>query len=1094
MKANAKVLGALLVMLMLFGVIPQTAVFANDTVSGSDVWDAVTAVVEERILQTVSASDICEDASVAVEGNMIQTVSPSDTDTDLTITVDRNRMQKVPDHIVAVQDGIQLSVETDKESYASGQEINVTVTVMNTNDYVVNNAAVTVELPEELSLVSGELSISGLTLQPGDTYHRAMKAIKTAPNETTKGTEPTKSAEPTKPNWPSVPTKPVETTKEIESTKGTNPTKAVEPTKPAAPTKGTTSSKQLTPSRPTTLDNPTVSTKQTAPTKPTAPADLTDSDKPIGPDDPIAPDDPADADDPVDSDETFDPEKPMDSDEIMDPTETTLPTTPPTQITSDSSLVSNSDAADSKTFGMPVKAIVIALAAISAVAALALIAVRKHKTISKRAICIVLFVAIAFGMAPIDVLTAEKDASHNSASKADSTETAEINISAKKTFRVDGEEYAIRAVLTGVYQKAICKYSYREKEDGSIVLTGYNGSESSVTVPSAIDGKTVSEIGESAFAGLLCLKTVHVPEGILRIDDYAFECCSLLKKVYLPSSLEAIGDGAFSGCESLILADMQDGVESIGKGAFLYCVSLVQLELPEALKELGDFAFAGCESLFSVRFCGNSLHTLPDRVFYQCTSLNRLFVPEKITSIGKHAFSGCEAIENLYFSEQLTSLGTYAFDGCTRLTSLTFHYKTVPTGTFSGCYGLSSVSVQDGTVRIENGAFSSSAIADVDIPASVREIEPGAFAKMHGHVSLNEENRNYQLIDGSLYTADGKTLVAYFPSDPYAEEPQTEFTVPDGVETIAPYAIFETELTKVTLPSSLKRIEAYAFGGTNVENVAIPEGTAVDAKAFVDPGQESDTSHDSDEEELVLTPGSLAGDKNLFREEDYADYRQISNDEFNDWCDRYIAYNSERKTPLSLTTIPYIYRYKGEIVPHFMPMTAVYNRDPIMWARAEAFFGDDFEQMYLMMDHGLFTELRRGKMEEPLVLYSGLYDSQLMAAAKTDVVPTQQQLVDAIGSTFTDPIMISTTTDPGIAANFGDTLFIIYASPEAMESLGAICIDAVVRSQEKEILMNANARYRILDVGDMVIEQKLQWDPESTTVYRHYVKVELLKP
>lgn len=175
-------------------------------------------------------------------------------------------------------------------------------------------------------------------------------------------------------------------------------------------------------------------------------------------------------------------------------------------------------------------------------------------------------------------------------------------------------------------------------------------------------------------------------------------------------------------------------------------------------------------------------------------------------------------------------------------------------------------------------------------------------------------------------------------------------------------------------------------------------------------------------------------------------------------------------------------------------MTAVQNRDPAMWAEAAGIFGDDFEQLYLMMDHGLFTELARGKMEEPLMLYSGLYDSQLMAAAGTDVLPTQQQLVDAIGSTFTDPIMISTTTDPGIAAGFGDTLFIIYASPEALEGLGAVCIDAVVHSQEKEILMNHNARYRILDVGNMAIQHQNPWEDEPTTLYRHYVKVELLKP
>ncbi|MBQ1617453.1 MAG: leucine-rich repeat domain-containing protein, partial [Ruminococcus sp.] len=335
--------------------------------------------------------------------------------------------------------------------------------------------------------------------------------------------------------------------------------------------------------------------------------------------------------------------------------------------------------------------------------------------------------------------------------------------------------------------------------------------------------------------------------------------------------------------------------------------------------------------------------------------------------------------------------------------------------------------------------------------------------------------------------------LAFFPADPYAEEPQTEYTVPDGVETIASYAFAESGLTNVILPSSLKKIDAYAFAYTNIENMAIPEGVTVDPAAFGDPGQEDNTPEDSGEGEAPLEIGSVAGEKNLFREEDYAGYKQIANDNFDAWCEQYLAYNQSRGITLNTDSIPYIIRYKGEVIPHYIPMTAVQNRDPAMWTEAASAFGDDFEPLYLMMNHGLFTELARGKMEEPLILYSGLYDSQLMAAAGTDVLPTQQQLVDAIGSTFTDPIMISTTTDPGIAAGFGDTLFIIYASPETMDDLGAVCIDAVVHSQEKEILMNHNARYRILDVGNIAIQHQEPWEDEPTTLYRHYVKVELLK-
>ncbi len=883
----------------------------------------------------------------------------------------------------ASKDGITLSVDTDKESYKSGQEIDVSVTVKNTNAYLVSGVSVTVELPKNLRLVSGDLNVSDIILQTGETYQRTVKAMK--PGET----------------------------KQTGST-----TSAIVPT-------------QIGPVKPTT---PTLPTKQTYPTEQTK-------------------------------------------------------TTQKSSKTSDNEY--DSHKVSPKTGEMSLLPFWMMVYIMPIIAAAALITIRKQQYYAKNDICLpakslislALVLSLAFSMAPANVMAA----------KVDEQDTTEIIISAEKYITVDGEKFVIKASVTYVYQKYEPEYTYREKEDGTIAVTGYNGSDSALTIPASIDGKKVSEISDSAFAGLLCLKTICVPEGVTHIGNYAFECCSLLKKIYLPESLRSIGDGAFSGCGCLTLVDMQEGVKTIGNGAFLCCNSLVQLELSEALTNVGEFAFAYCEDLSSLRFNGDKVTALPDRIFYGCHSLSSLRLPDKITSVGKRAFSGCQKLQSLYFGEPLTSLGAYAFENCAKLSSLTVSARVIPTGMVSGCSELSWFSVADGTVRIEKEAFGSSGVTSISIPASVTEIEAGAFFHVRGSLTLDEENTSYRLIDGSLYTPDGKTLLAFFSADPYAEEPQTECTVPDGVETIASYAFAESELTNVILPSSLKKIDAYAFAYTNIENMAIPEGVTVDPAAFGDPGQEDNTPEDSGEGEAPLEIGSVAGEKNLFREEDYAGYKQIANDNFDAWCEQYLAYNQSRGITLNTDSIPYIIRYKGEVIPHYIPMTAVQNRDPAMWTEAASAFGDDFEPLYLMMNHGLFTELARGKMEEPLILYSGLYDSQLMAAAGTDVLPTQQQLVDAIGSTFTDPIMISTTTDPGIAAGFGDTLFIIYASPETMDDLGAVCIDAVVHSQEKEILMNHNARYRILDVGNIAIQHQEPWEDEPTTLYRHYVKVELLK-
>ena len=510
-------------------------------------------------------------------------------------------------------------------------------------------------------------------------------------------------------------------------------------------------------------------------------------------------------------------------------------------------------------------------------------------------------------------------------------------------------------------------FQYTEESDGSLTLTSWQGSDSTLIIPSEIDGKSVKAIGDSCFQGLVCLKKVSVPEGVTAIGNYAFECCSALEKIYLPESLESIGDGAFSGCASLYLADMQDGLKSIGKGAFLFCTSLIDLQLPEQLQEMGAFAFSNCSSLVQVIFRGGNINALPDRAFYNCESMNRIVFPESVTSIGKRTFAGCEKWAYPYFPGEITSVGEYAFEGCSALSYKPVEGDFVPESAYEACYNLET----EGDESEEGGS--------------------------------GEEEEYYDPLDG------------YEPEEPVEEDN----TVPDQV-------------------------------------------------------------------------GSIAGDKNLFNPDQYADYKVISNDDFSAWSESYLEFCRQENLPDSSDLIPYIMLYKGEVVQHYVAMTAILNQDPAMMEEAAALFGDDFEETYQMINHGLITELSRGRMCDNLVLYSGVYDSQLMAAAGTDQVPTMEQLKDAIGNEFTDPPMISTTTDPGIAANFGSTLFVIYASKEAMDSLGVVSIDSYIGSVEKEILMNAGATYKILDVGTMPITV-LDDEEKETTIYRNYITLELLK-
>ena len=640
-------------------------------------------------------------------------------------------------------------------------------------------------------------------------------------------------------------------------------------------------------------------------------------------------------------------------------------------------------------------------------------------------------------------------------------------------------------------------FLYEPNEEGGLTLTAYTGPSAEPEIPTEIDGQPVTAIGDSCFAGLLHLERVRIPEGITRIGNYAFECCSVLKKVYLPDSLKTIGEGAFSGCVKLVLIDIQEGLESIGRGAFLTCTALIYLDFPESLTEIGAFACSGCSSLTTVIFHGDEMTELPDRLFYGCEKLTSVRIPNNITSIGAYAFCECENLTYLYAASFLSKVSKRAFYECKSLRNVDLSAQVIEDEAFYGCSAMSYISLTDGTESIGFRAFTVTGIRDLDIPASVTEITEGAFAASHiGSVYLEDET-NFKLIGTSLYTADGKTLITCFPEDPYAEEVEEEIVIPDGVETISAYA-FSTVMgaSRVILPNSVKSVHAHAFSLSTIEEVDIPADAEVDPDAFLESAMEvyeGDSYQPEEAKEETEIPefiGSIAGENSLFHPEDFEGYLQIANDEFEAWTEKYLDYMSQYGL-VDRDQIPYVMMYKGETVTHYVPMTYVQNHDPEMYQRAVLKFGDGFEETYQVINHGLFTELRRGKMCDDLVLYSGVYDSQLMAAAGTDEVPTMEQLADAVGNVFTDPCMISTTTDIGIACNFSDTLFIIYASREAMEDLGAVSIDSFIHSRENEILMCENAQYRLLDVGTMAVESTDAED-QPVTLYRAYVTVELL--
>ncbi len=111
----------------------------------------------------------------------------------------------------------------------------------------------------------------------------------------------------------------------------------------------------------------------------------------------------------------------------------------------------------------------------------------------------------------------------------------------------------------------------------------------------------------------------------------------------------------------------------------------------------------------------------------------------KCTCIGEYAFSGCSGLTSVTIPEGVTSIGEWAFSGCIGLTSITISEGVTSIGkyAFYYCSGLTSITIPSSVTSIGDYAFDvCSGLTSVTIPSSVTSIGNGAFYYCSGLTSI----------------------------------------------------------------------------------------------------------------------------------------------------------------------------------------------------------------------------------------------------------------------------------------------------------------------------------------------------------------------
>jgi len=177
-------------------------------------------------------------------------------------------------------------------------------------------------------------------------------------------------------------------------------------------------------------------------------------------------------------------------------------------------------------------------------------------------------------------------------------------------------------------------------------------------IPSFIDNKPVTSIGDSAFANGLQANSptfVFLPPTVVTISARAFANCEKLRYVIGSSNIETIGEMAFAGCVNLrgvlFYLDVWQSLSDASYAMFEFFQHLVESYLKKGLAEFGNLLkelIKGVPALINkVIFYNEKLKEIGRAAFFGCEQLIRVYIPAAVKTISEYAFCGCKKLEQL---------------------------------------------------------------------------------------------------------------------------------------------------------------------------------------------------------------------------------------------------------------------------------------------------------------------------------------------------------------------------------------------------------------------------------------------------------------
>ena len=288
----------------------------------------------------------------------------------------------------------------------------------------------------------------------------------------------------------------------------------------------------------------------------------------------------------------------------------------------------------------------------------------------------------------------------------------------------------------------------------AVTITGCNSDAfGPLLIPSTLEGKPVTTIGDWAFFACYELTSVTIPSTVTTIGEGAFYDCIGLSSVALPSSVTTIGNDAFNACSGLTSVAIPSSVIYIGDGAFGDCNLLASIIVdatnPTYASLNGVLFDKAVSALIQAPSALSGIYTLPDSVTFivsgalkDCLKLTAIAVnaanpayaslngvlfdktfrtlirapstvsgnytiPSGVVTIDDSAFNYCAVLTTVSIPSSVMTIGDSAFKNCARLTvvSIPSSVTTIGDSAFEECIGITSVIIPSNVTTIGDYAF-----------------------------------------------------------------------------------------------------------------------------------------------------------------------------------------------------------------------------------------------------------------------------------------------------------------------------------------------------------------------------------------------------